>query len=611
MYFNSLFVLLLCTLGLYGQQTYRYTLDLKNCQNDQVKVVLQCPKIAETSATFIMPYVIPGSYAWKEYGRFLQDVKGFDAQGAPIPIKRKKNLFYIAQRADKLARLEYFVQDTWDDSRKRDFVFQPGGSNIEQDKNFVINHHAFEGYFEGYKNLPFEVEILHPAFMYGSTWSTKKTIDKEKDLLLAKNYFELVDNPVMYCTADTASFLVDSTRIHISSYSTNKAVMADSLRHYLQPLAYALRQFIGKLPVKEYYFLFYFASPEQVKKIKEDGTLSGYGALEHHHCSFYFLPESKASNSVKGMVQDIAAHEFLHILSPLNLHSKEISDFDFKDPRMSQHLWLYEGVTEYLSWLVRVQTQLATEQEFIQEMRSKLERSEPYGLFSFTEMSKNVLKSPYKEKYNDVYSKGALLAMCLDLVLLKDSEGKTGLKHLVQQLMKKYGSERAFDDDSLFLDISNWTSPRVEELIERQIKKGYVLPLADYLADFGYTYAKEETFKAYFIAFFSYQLSTEEELEILQVGETWIDLRPKDVILEVNGKKVTAQNYSEIEQEYFRFNRSPQPIAIKIRRNGTIVTSTGTPVESFANQRHVLKAVPLSTKSQVLHDAWLKGTYAK
>ena len=28
-------------------------------------------------------------------------------------------------------------------------------------------------------------------------------------------------------------------------------------------------------------------------------------------------------------------------------HSEEIGNFDFQKPKMSRHLWLYEGLTEY------------------------------------------------------------------------------------------------------------------------------------------------------------------------------------------------------------------------------------------------------------------------
>ncbi|MBK6507405.1 MAG: hypothetical protein IPG02_17575 [Ignavibacteria bacterium] len=33
----------------------------------------------------------------------------------------------------------------------------------------------------------------------------------------------------------------------------------------------------------------------------------------------------------------------------MNLHAEEIGNFDYNNPVMSKHLWLYEGTTEYFA----------------------------------------------------------------------------------------------------------------------------------------------------------------------------------------------------------------------------------------------------------------------
>jgi predicted metalloprotease with PDZ domain len=115
----------------------------------------------------------------------------------------------------------------------------------------------------------------------------------------------------------------------------------------------ALEKFFNGLPVLSYQFLYYFEDPEKGPKGKGDG---GYGALEHSYSSLYFLPETALEPNLHSMVNEVSSHEFLHILTPLNLHSEEIENFDFVNPKMSQHLWLYEGVTEYFAHLVQLQT---------------------------------------------------------------------------------------------------------------------------------------------------------------------------------------------------------------------------------------------------------------
>ena len=65
------------------------------------------------------------------------------------------------------------------------------------------------------------------------------------------------------------------------------------------------------------------------------------------------------------MIKRVALHEFMHIITPLNLHSEQIGNFDYVDPKMSKHLWLYEGITEYFANLILVRSDLITEREFL------------------------------------------------------------------------------------------------------------------------------------------------------------------------------------------------------------------------------------------------------
>jgi predicted metalloprotease with PDZ domain len=61
------------------------------------------------------------------------------------------------------------------------------------------------------------------------------------------------------------------------------------------------------------------------------------------------LPELMPKEELVKSMMDVVSHEFFHIVTPLSIHSKEIQDFDYNDPKMSEHLWMYEGVTEYFA----------------------------------------------------------------------------------------------------------------------------------------------------------------------------------------------------------------------------------------------------------------------
>ena len=157
---------------------------------------------------------------------------------------------------------------------------------------------------------------------------------------------------------------------------------------------------------------------------------------------------------------DIVSHEFFHIVTPLTIHSKEIQYFDFNDPKMSMHLWMYEGTTEYFANLFQIQQGLISEEEFYKRLMDKVGNANSYDDdMSFTVMSKNILEEPYKDNYANVYEKGALINMALDIRLRELSGGEKGILWLMKELSKKYGESIPFEDDSLINEMVNRTYP--------------------------------------------------------------------------------------------------------------------------------------------------------
>ena len=59
-------------------------------------------------------------------------------------------------------------------------------------------------------------------------------------------------------------------------------------------------------------------------------------------------------------------------------------------------------------------------------------------------MSENVLEEPYATNYNNVYQKGALIGMCMDILLREESNGQRSMLSLMKELSNKYGQNRPF-----------------------------------------------------------------------------------------------------------------------------------------------------------------------
>ena len=142
--------------------TYYYSMDLTNVVDDKLKVELAAPKINTEEIKFYFPKIVPGTYELYDFGRFVSEFEAIDLDGKVMSAIKVDSNTWTIKNAKSLKKIRYVVEDTWDSSIKGKFVFEPGGTNIEAGKNFVINCHGFFGYFEGMKFAPFNIQIRYP-----------------------------------------------------------------------------------------------------------------------------------------------------------------------------------------------------------------------------------------------------------------------------------------------------------------------------------------------------------------------------------------------------------------------------------------------------------------
>src|SRR5690606_13263430 len=111
---------------------------------------------------------------------------------------------------------------------------------------------------------------------------------------------------------------------------------------------------------------------------------------------------------------------------------------------------MYEGVTEYFAANVQVQHGLISPDEYLNVLYEKMHTADQFlDDVPFTEISQFTLDK-YHDQYYNVYQKGALIGMCIDIKLLSLSKGQYDLRKLMLDLSKKFGKTKAFKDDALF-----------------------------------------------------------------------------------------------------------------------------------------------------------------
>ncbi|KQB37602.1 peptidase M61 [Flavobacterium aquidurense] len=585
-------------------------INLIDVKDDKVLVTVTPPQIKTDEIIYSIPKTVPGTYSTDNYGKYSDGFKAFDAKGNELTVKRIDDNSWSISNAKTLKKVTYLVGDTFDTEKGTGFgnddVFSPAGTNINAGINFMVNTHGFVGYFQDKLNVPYKVTITHPETLWGATSMTDEDASKTSDVFTTPRYAVLVENPIMYSKPDYTTFNVNGMDILIAVYSPTGKFTAESITPEMKTMMTAQKNFLGKVnATKKYTVLLYLSS-----MAKDDAH--GFGALEHPTATTVVLPESMPKEKLVESMKDVVSHEFFHIVTPLTIHSKEIQYFDYNAPKMSEHLWMYEGVTEYFANLFQINQGLIGETEFYTRIADKIEQAKDLNdTMSFTLMSKNVLEQPYKDQYLNVYQKGALIGMCIDIIIREKSNGERGILDLMHKLANEYGVEKPFNDDELFAKITQLTYPEVGDFLTKYVAGTTPIPYDFYLAKVGVTKASEKTPGAIFIKGQTPYIGVDKATKIISVRPdvdpnvffTNLNLKAGDQIISVNNKTYNLDNIYDLitESENWKEN---DPITLKIKRAGAEQTIKGT-VKIPSEEKETFKATDASKEK--LKNAWLKG----
>ncbi|HUM46511.1 MAG TPA: peptidase M61 [Chitinophagales bacterium] len=593
-----------------SQNKYQFTIDLVNVSNDQVSVELQCPQFNQDVVRYSLPKIVPGTYSIYDFGRFIENFTARDKDGMELAVTHDDVNTWTINNANRLSKISYNVNDSYDAHDKDNPIFEPAGSNTQTDSNYVLNTFAYLGYFENHENDPYELTILHKPGFYGSTAMTDEDASSSSDRFTKPNYHEIADNPLMYNVPDTATVQVGNCTVLISVYGPSGNVPASYIAGKMDTLLQAQGKYLGgTLPVNKYAFIIYLDNDE--------GISGGQGALEHSYCSMYYMPELPKEAFISYFT-NFAAHEFFHIITPLNIHSEEIQYFDFSHPKMSEHLWLYEGTTEYHAHLVQEKYKLISPEDFLETISEKMTTA-AFGFndtLPFTELSKGCLDR-YKDQYINVYMKGALIGMCLDIRLRALSNGSYGIQNLMHDLSKEYGKQHPFKDDELFDKIGALTYPQITDFLKQYVAGSLPLPFEETFKIVGVNYAAVQSYKSFSLGRISLSVNPATGLSVIEDISTMNDFgrvvgyRVGDEIVSINGTKILPHNFVQFRNTWLATVKDGDPFKVVVNRpkpNGKYkkVTLKTHVFQTDAAQYNLLSFSENPTPSQLaIRNAWL------
>ena len=176
----------------------------------------------------------------------------------------------------------------------------------------------------------------------------------------------------------------------------------------------------------------------------------GYGGLEHQHstaliCKRADLPRLGDTTSSEGY-QDLLgliSHEYFHTWNVKRMRPAELARYDYCQENYTELLWFFEGFTSYYDDLFLRRTGLIDDVAYLRLLVKNIQAlaSNPGAqVQSVAQASFDAWTKYYRPDENTInatvsyYSKGALVALCLDLTLRREGRGTLDavMRHLWQ-----------------------------------------------------------------------------------------------------------------------------------------------------------------------------------
>ena len=177
----------------------------------------------------------------------------------------------------------------------------------------------------------------------------------------------------------------------------------------------------------------------------------GYGGLEHRNttaliCTRRDLPRVGDKRSSEGYTTllGLISHEYFHTWNVKRLKPAAFAQFDYSRENYTHQLWFFEGFTSYYDDLLLRRAGLLDDAAYLRLLNKTINQVDqtPGRLVqSVAESSFDAWVKYYRQDENtpnatvSYYTKGALVALCLDLTLR--AEGTTDLDEVMRSLFKR------------------------------------------------------------------------------------------------------------------------------------------------------------------------------
>lgn len=397
-----------------------YTISCPNPASQFLRIDLNFSCQAGENIRLQLPAWRAGRYQIANYAQNLRGLRAQNQEGNPISLQKlTKDCWTFEVEESMQIHLSY---DYW--AGKMD-----AGSAWVDDEQVYVNlvNCCFE--ILGRSEEAFELQLDLPNYPK-QLLTLKQT---ETSIWMAENYQVLADTTVLAAKkVGQETYAIGNTRFQAWFHGE---IHFDRPRFIDQLQAFSNRMIadFGSFPEEEYHFIFHLLPYPHYHGVEHRrGTVITFGPGSS-------LAEEEALEELVG----ISCHELYHAWNVCRIRPKEFLPYDFSKETYTRAGLVLEGVTTYFGDLYLLKSGVYDLPTYLRHLEKIVQReSQHFGWknTSIEESSIDLWLDGYvagiPDRKVNIYSRGALLSICLDVLLLQES---SSLAQVMKGMWENFG----------------------------------------------------------------------------------------------------------------------------------------------------------------------------
>lgn len=444
-----------------------YSITAPQPKNHLFVVTMTIEDIQSANIILQLPAWRPGRYELQNFAKNIVSFGVINEQNQPLVFQKISKDAWQIDTCGSVVKVTYQYYAN---------VINAGSSFLDEHQ-WYINFVNCLPYIVGRINEKCTVELAMPSH-YKITCGLPQI---QPFVLQANDFYELADSPMMASgTLQHQTYSVKNTdcTFHFwfqGNYIPDNERLISDFSRFTQ---FQIEQF-GDIPCEDYHFLIHILPTPH------------YHGVEHRNSTVIVLGPDTQSQDLYFDLLGICSHELYHTWNICKIRPKELLPYRFYQENYFYTGFVAEGVTTYMGDLTLVQSGVFSEDEYLKELGTSLKKhleKDDQAALSLAESSYDLWLDGYvaavPNRRVSIYSKGAAVALILDLMIRKQSHHQRSLHDVMRLMWQRFGKPfigyetsdyQAIAEEIIdynlqeYFDTFVWNNTPIEQLLNEQL----------------------------------------------------------------------------------------------------------------------------------------------